>query len=97
MKRVEVAGITVTKEYAEQLRQSVIDWRNKSMEQWPEAIPFTVEANALISFLSGVLEQYPSDGETMPREHKCPFCDETFTEPGPMVEHINTVHKNWPN
>jgi hypothetical protein len=33
----------------------------------------------------------------MAREHKCPFCEETFTEAQAMAEHINTEHRNWPN
>lgn len=30
----------------------------------------------------------------MLREHKCPFCDKTFTEAQAMADHINKEHGN---
>lgn len=59
MKAIELHGHTFTAEDVAAMRQIVIDWRDRSMEQWPEAIPFTADATTLIAFLYEVLQQYP--------------------------------------
>lgn len=59
MQRIEVDGHVYSKEDLEQLRQQVIGWRDESMNQWPEAIPFTTGATHLIAVMCGVIQQYP--------------------------------------
>jgi len=59
MKPIEVDGYVYTKDDIAMVRQTVINWRDESMSQWPEAIPFTTTATHLIGLLHGVLEQYP--------------------------------------
>lgn len=61
MKRIEVDGHVHSKNDLEEIKQEVITWRDKSMDQWPEAIPFTTGATHVIGILSGVIEQYPED------------------------------------
>lgn len=59
MQPLEVDGHVYSKEDLEELRDTVIGWRDASMEQWPEAIPFTTGATHLIGILYGVIKQYP--------------------------------------
>jgi hypothetical protein len=61
MKRIELDGHVHSKKDLEELKAEVIGWRDKSMDQWPEAIPFTTGATHLIGVLSGVIAQYPED------------------------------------
>jgi hypothetical protein len=59
MDRIKVAGIVFAKEDLAEIRETVIGWRAKSMDQWPEAIPFTTDATYLIGILAEVIKQYP--------------------------------------
>jgi hypothetical protein len=61
--RIQIDGSPVTRADIEGMRTLVIGWRDESFKQWPEAIPFTVQATTLVEFLYGVIEQYPEDGE----------------------------------
>lgn len=54
-----IDGITVTKADVLKLRETVIEWRDNSMEQWPGAIPFTVSATFLVAFLQWAADIYP--------------------------------------
>lgn len=48
---VFVDGIDYSPAGIEELRQIVIGWRNESMNQWPEAIDFTVASSHVIALL----------------------------------------------
>lgn len=63
MKPIMRDGKPLTKAHLADVRESVIEWRDKSMDQWPEAIPFTLRASHLISILHEVIEQYPEVAE----------------------------------
>lgn len=56
---IRVSGHLYSHQDVSDLRDQVIEWRNKSMDQWPEAIPFTTAATHLVGFLYGVMQQYP--------------------------------------
>ena len=51
----------LTKEDVEQLREEVIKWRDASMNQWPEAIPFTTTATYLIAALHTMIGEIWND------------------------------------
>lgn len=53
----------MSKADVEWIRTTAIEWRDESFNQWPEAIPFTVQATSLVEFLYGVIEQYPEDDQ----------------------------------
>ena len=61
LKPAVIDDITVTKDDVVRLRDEVIGWRDRSMEQWPDAIPFTVTANFLIGLLAWVTDIYPEE------------------------------------
>lgn len=52
-------GKPLTKAHLAEVRESVIEWCDESLKQWPEAISFTLRASHLISILFDVIEQYP--------------------------------------
>ncbi len=56
----KVEGVDYTPEGVRELRKKLIEYRDKSMEQWPEAIPFTVDMShtiALMEHLAEMLER----------------------------------------
>lgn len=60
MAPVKVEGIDYTPEGIRELREELISYRDESMKQWPEAIPFTTAIThtiALLSFLAEVEEE----------------------------------------
>lgn len=61
MQPIELDGHVYSKRDVELMREQLIGWRDKSMEQWPDpgAIAFTVGASHMVGFLYGVLKQYP--------------------------------------
>lgn len=61
MKRIELDGHAYSKRDVELMREQLIGWRDASMDQWPDAIPFTTGATHMVGFLAGVLKQYPAD------------------------------------
>lgn len=61
MKPVTINGITLTKADMNEVRDTVIEWRNESLTRWPGAIGFTLRVTTVIAILSAVLEEYPED------------------------------------
>lgn len=61
MQLIELDGHVYTKRDVELMREQLIGWRDASMDQWPEAIPFTTGATHMIGLLAGVIKQYPED------------------------------------
>lgn len=59
MNKITLDGIEYSRDDIKGMRNSCIGWRNEAMNQWPDAIPFTVGMSHVIGVLSGVLEQYP--------------------------------------
>jgi hypothetical protein len=68
MKTIIISDVTLTKEDLKRVRESVIGWRDESMNQWPDAIPFTLQATTLISILAQVIEEYPDDRKSATAE-----------------------------
>ena len=66
MQPIEVDGYTYTKEDLEEMRATVIEWRDESMKQWPETILFTTQATHLIAVLYQVIKQYPERDRNTP-------------------------------
>lgn len=52
----KVEGVDYTPDGVENLRQELIRFRDNSMEQWPEAIPFTVAMTHTIALLAYLKE-----------------------------------------
>ena len=52
----KVDGIDYTPEGIRRVREDLIQARDKSYEQWPEAIPFTVLASHIIALLADYAE-----------------------------------------
>lgn len=52
----KVEGVDYTPDGIENLRQDLIRFRDNSMEQWPEAIPFTVAMTHTIALLTYLKE-----------------------------------------
>lgn len=58
MKTITVSDVPLTREDLIDVRQTLIGCREASMDQWPEAIPFSLTMTSVISILSQVIEEY---------------------------------------
>jgi hypothetical protein len=62
--KVEVDGVDYTPEGIRAMREVCIEYREESMNQWPDAIPFTVAMSHVIALLSNYADMVEEAGST---------------------------------
>lgn len=92
MERISFAGRVYTRTDVEKMREQLIGWRDESMDQWPDAIPFTVGASHMIAFMHGVLDQYPGE-DSGPALDSLPEIARVLGHADSALDHIFAVHE----
>jgi hypothetical protein len=63
MPPTKVEGVDYSEEGIEALREQLVAYRGASMDQWPEAIPFTVAITHAIALLAFLIETLKEQAE----------------------------------